>query len=161
ALLLLGSGSSVFAADAMFRGNLAHTGVYAERPIVREPKVQWTFHTNGPVLASPTIADGVVYIGSSDGRFYGLDLRTGSKKWEFKTGARVTSSAAVANGIVFFESFDGNFYALDAATGALKWKFAVPGERRFAATHLHGMEPKGEAMPDPFDLYLSSPVVWN
>ncbi|MBV8801219.1 MAG: PQQ-binding-like beta-propeller repeat protein [Alphaproteobacteria bacterium] len=160
ALLLPASGSAL-AADAMFRGNLAHTGVYFERAIAHAPKVQWTFHTKGPVMASPAIADGTVYIGSSDGRFYALDLASGAKKWEFKTGARVTSSAAVANGTVFFESFDGKFYALDAVSGGLKWKFAVPGERRFTAAHLHGMEPKGEAMPDPFDLFLSSPAVWN
>jgi hypothetical protein len=45
----------------------------------------------------------------------------------------------------------GNFYAVDAGTGQLKWKFATPGERRFAAKHLHGTLPEGETMPDPFD----------
>src|SRR4029077_6784678 len=53
----------------------------------------------------------------------------------------------------------GNFYALDAASGALRWKFATEGERRFAARHLHGAGPAAETMPDPFDLFLSSPVV--
>src|SRR5262249_10779571 len=47
------------------------------------------------------------------------------------------------------------------ADGALKWKFAMSGEKRYAATHLNGTQPLGEAMPDPFDVYLSSPVVWN
>jgi outer membrane protein assembly factor BamB len=61
--------------------------------------------------------------------------------------------------VVYFCSFDGNFYAVDAATGKQKWKFATPGERRFAATHLHGSSPAAEVMPDPFDFYLSSPVV--
>ena len=32
-------------------------------------------------------------------------------------------------------------------------------ERRFAAKHLHGSEPATEMMPDPFDFFLSSPVV--
>jgi outer membrane protein assembly factor BamB len=43
----------------------------------------------------------------------------------------------------------------------LKWKFATGGERRFAGKHLHGMEPAAEIMPDPFDCFLSSPVVSN
>src|SRR6266700_5111927 len=83
----------------------------------------------------------------------------GAEKWKFKTDGRVPSTPAVANGAVFFLSYDSNFYAVDAASGALKWKFATGGERRFAAKHLHGMEPAGETMPDPFDFFLSSPAV--
>jgi outer membrane protein assembly factor BamB len=75
--------------------------------------------------------------------------------------ARVSSSPAVADGVVFFGSYDGNFYAVDAAAGKVRWKFKNAGERRYAATHLHGSLPEGETMPDPFDVYLSSPVVWN
>jgi outer membrane protein assembly factor BamB len=149
------------AEDAMFRGNLAHTGVYRGMPIVAAPKVKWSFHTKGMVLSSPAVSDGVVYVGSTDGRLYALDCATGAKRWEFRTGARVTSSPAVANGTVFFGSYDSNFYALDAANGKVKWKFATGGEHRFTAKHLHGIEPAAETMPDPFDFYLSSPAVWN
>jgi hypothetical protein len=41
----------------------------------------------------------------------------------------------------------------------LKWKFATGGERRFEAKGLHGMQPKNQTIADPFDVYLSSPVV--
>jgi outer membrane protein assembly factor BamB len=151
-----------WAADAlMFRGNLAHTGVYAGKAIAAAPKLKWKFQTNGRVVSSPAIAGGVVYIGSTDGRLYALDLQTGAKKWEFRTGSRIASSPAVDGGAVFFESYDGNFYALNKSDGSLKWKFAVPGERRFAAPGIHGALPKGDTMPDPFDFYLSSPAVWN
>jgi eukaryotic-like serine/threonine-protein kinase len=51
------------------------------------------------------------------------------------------------------------FYALDAASGTLAWKFATGGERRFSGRHLHGAEPAAEVMPDPFDVFLSSPVI--
>ena len=82
-------------------------------------------------------------------------------KWKFKTGSRITSSPAVSAGLVYFGSYDSNFYAVDAVTGQLKWKFQTGGERRFAARHLHGAEPAAETMPDPFDFFLSSLVVWN
>jgi outer membrane protein assembly factor BamB len=72
---------------------------------------------------------------------------------------RIASSAAVSGGMVFFESYDGSFYAVDAASGKEKWKFAVSGERRFTAPGMHGGFPRGEPHPDPFDFYLSSPVV--
>jgi outer membrane protein assembly factor BamB len=98
-------------------------------------------------------------VGSTDGNLYALELATGTQKWKFKTDARVASSPAIQGGLVYFASYDGKFYAVDAANGQLKWKFATLGERRFAAKHLHGGLPEAETMPDPFDCYLSSPVV--
>ena len=92
---------------------------------------------------------------------YRLDRETGKLLWSFKTGARITSSPAVADGLVYFESYDGYLYALDAVAGTLAWKFHTAGERRFTAKSLHGFIPSGESMPDPFDVYLSSPAVWK
>jgi FOG: WD40-like repeat len=43
----------------------------------------------------------------------------------------------------------------------LKWKFSTDGERRFEAKGLHGMQPKDQTIADPFDIFLSSPVVAN
>lgn len=145
----------------MFRGNLARTGVSLGKPLGAFTAVKWTFHTNGRVFSTPAVVGGAAYFGSTDGNVYAVDAATGSKRWAFKTGARVTSSAAVDRGVVYIESYDGNFYAIDAATGSLKWKFATEGERRYAGKHLHGYSPAGEAIPDPFDVYLSSPAVWE
>jgi outer membrane protein assembly factor BamB len=55
--------------------------------------------------------------------------------------------------------YDGNIYSVDAKTGEQRWKFASEGEHRFTARHIHGADPAAESMPDPFDLYLSSPTV--
>ena len=152
----------VFAQDApMFRNDLAHSGVYAAAGVPKLKGVKWTFHTRGEVVSSPAVVDGVIYVGSNDGNLYALDQQTGAKKWAFSTGARVASSPAVNHGLVYFGSYDGNFYAVDTASGKLRWKFRNAGERRFAATHLHGSLPVGETMPDPFDVYLSSPAVSN
>src|SRR5215475_2549911 len=148
-----------FAQDTMFRGNPQHTGIYPGPGISKFTKVRWQFRAKGQVLSSPAVAGDTVYVGSSDHMLYALDKATGNKKWEFPTESRITSSPAVSAGVVYFGSFDGNFYAVDAATGKEKWKFATPGERRFAANHLHGASPNAEVMPDPFDFYLSSPVV--
>lgn len=153
--------SPVFAQDAMFRGNPQHTGVYSGPAVSKFTKIKWQFHTKGQVFSSPAVADGYLYVGSSDHSLYAIDAATGSLKWKFKTDGRITSSPAVSAGVVYFGSFDSNFYAVDAASGQLKWKFKTAGERRYAATHLHGAEPAAETMPDPFDFYLSSPVVAN
>jgi eukaryotic-like serine/threonine-protein kinase len=160
-LSILAFCSQAFAQDAMFRGNSQHTGVYTGPAVSPFTKIKWQFHTKGQVLSSSAIAEGVLYIGSSDHFLYALDAASGTLRWKFKTDGRITSSPAVSAGIVYFGSFDSNFYAVSAATGQLKWKFKTDGERRFAAAHLHGAEPAAETMPDPFDFYLSSPSVSN
>ena len=148
-------------AAPMFRGNLAHTGVYDAIGVPRLTGVQWKFHTGGLIISSPVIANGSVYVGSTDGYLYAVDVDSGRLKWKFETKARVVSSPAVAGGLVYFSSYDGWFYAVNAADGKPKWKFNNGAERRYAAKHIHGALPAGETMPDPFDCYLSSPAVWN
>jgi eukaryotic-like serine/threonine-protein kinase len=145
----------------MFRGDLSHSGIYAGAGVPKLRGIKWTFHTGGEMISSPAIANRVIYVGSNDGNLYAIDEETGSEKWRFSTHARITSSPAVANGLVYCSSYDGSFFAIDAISGVLKWKFRIAGERRYAAKHLHGSLPAGETMPDPFDVYLSSPAVWN
>lgn len=157
----LGCAAMLPAQDAVFHSNAARTGVFDASGAPEFHGVKWTFRTKGPVLSSPVVSGGVVFVGSGDHNFYAVELATGALKWKFETGGRVSGSGAVSNGSVYFESYDGNLYCLDAATGKLKWKFKTDGERRFAAKHLHGAEPAAEFMPDPFDFFLSSPVVSN
>jgi outer membrane protein assembly factor BamB len=145
----------------MFRGNLQHAGVYDAKGVPKLGKVKWRFHTAGQVISSPAIAGNNIYVGSTDGNFYAVDREKGTQKWKFEAKSRITSSAAVADGIVYFGAYNGAFYALDASNGQLKWKFETGGERRFSAKHLHGSQPAAETMPDPWDCYLSSPVVAN
>ena len=161
-LLLVCLSLPLFSDDAtMFRGNPEHSGVYDAAGVTTFHRLKWKFHTGGMVISSPAVAGGIVYLGSSDGNFYAVDAESGAQKWKFEIRSRVPSSPAVSGGVVYFGAYDGNFYALDAATGALKWKFKTEGERRFAGKHLHGVQPVSETMPDPFDCYLSSPVVWK
>ncbi len=145
----------------MFRGNLAHTGVYDAVGVPKFNRIKWKFQTGGQVIASPAVTNGVAYIASTDGNLYSVDLETGAQKWKLALGVRATASPAVDHGTVYLGTYSGRFYAVDAATGTLKWKFLTEGERRFAGKHLHGSEPAAETMPDPFDCYLSSPAVWN
>jgi len=145
----------------MFRGNTAHTGVYNAAGVPAFSHVKWTFHAKGQLISSPAVADSTIYVGSTGGFFYAVDRATGAERWKFETKSRIASSPALANGLVYFGAYDGNFYAVDAVTGELKWKFQTGGERQFTALHLHGMQPAGQLMPDPWDCWLSSPAVWD
>lgn len=141
-----------------FRADAGHSGLY-QKAVETLHGLKWKFKTGGAIVSTPALANGTVYFGSSDHFLYAIDDRSGALRWKYETGSRVASSPAVAAGRVHFESYDGNFYTLDAASGKLLWKFATQGERRFAARHLHGTQPAGEVMPDPFDVYLSSPAL--
>src|SRR5882724_8786170 len=161
-LFLMMSLQSIFCQDVpMFRGNPQHTGVFDAAGVAKLGGMKWKFHTGGMVIGSPAVVGGQVYFGSDDGNFYAVDAESGVQKWKFEARSRIPSTPAVDGGIVYFGVYSGSFLALDAATGALKWKFKTGGERRFAGKHLHGVQPIEETMPDPFDCYLSSPVVWN
>jgi eukaryotic-like serine/threonine-protein kinase len=142
-----------------FRGDAEHSGIYAGPGVPVLHGLKWKFKTNGAVLSSPVIAAGVVYFGSNDHYVYAVNAADGVQRWKFKTGSRVASSAAVYSGVVYIGSYDGILYALDASTGKQRWKFSSQGERRFTGRHLHGSLPAGESMPDPFDLFLSSPTL--
>lgn len=152
--------ASAWAAEpAMFRADSQHSGTYAGAGVPQLHGIKWRFRAGGPIVSTPAVAEGTVYFGSADHSVYAVDERTGAQRWKFATHGRVSSSPAVADGRVYVGSYDGNLYALDAANGTLLWKFATEGERRFSARHLHGAEPAAEVMPDPFDVFLSSPLV--
>ena len=67
----------------------------------------WHFH------ASPTVADGIVYISNVDGTVYGLDAETGHPVFEFATDDAVWSSPTVVDGVLYVGSDDGHLYAID------------------------------------------------
>ncbi len=143
-----------------FRANDAHLGVY-DSSAPGLSSVQWRFHAKGPIFSSPAVHGGKVFVGSSDGRLYAVRVSDGSEAWHFATKGAVNSSPAVWNGMVYVSSLDGNVYAVDEASGAQRWRFRTGGERRFIAPGIHGLQPSTEAMPDPYDVFLSSPAVSN
>lgn len=154
---LAGAGPAL--AQAMFRGDAAHSGVQPGAAPRLMPRVKWAFPTGDRVVSSPAWHDGTLYFGSDDGHVYAVDAASGTQRWKARTGGPVSSSPAVADGRVHVLSYDGRLHALDARTGSTLWKFASAGERRFEARGLHGMQPRMQTFADPFDVFLSSPVV--
>jgi outer membrane protein assembly factor BamB len=145
--------------QSTFHGDAAHTGIYPGFGPRQFHRVKWKFATGERIVSSPVFADGSVFFGSDDGRVYAVDGASGVQRWMFATKGPVPSTPAVSGGRVYVASYDGVFYALDAGTGRVKWKFATEGERRFEAKGIHGLQPRNQTIPDPFDVFLSSPVV--
>lgn len=86
----------------------------------------WSFQT-GPSLSSlqpyrrglsdvnssPSIEDGKVYAGSSDGVLYVLSLDTGAKLDSYNIGSPIASSLLVDGCRLYFGAYDGSLYAFD------------------------------------------------
>jgi len=162
---LIGVALLTFASAAMaqstFHGNIAHTGVYDSLGPKQLGGVKWKFTAGGPIVTSPTIADGVVYIAAMDGHLYAIDEETGKEKWNFKSRMPIASSAAIANGMAYFVSSAGSLAAIDIATGKPKWVLPTEYERKFEAKNLHGLPSPAQTIPDAWDLFTSSPSVAN
>jgi len=145
--------------QATFHGNVERTGAYENPGPAKLGGVKWAFKAGGPIVTSPAVVDGVVYIASLDGHLYALDQETGKEKWNFKSSRPIASSPAVDRGTLYVVSSVGALVALDTATGKPKWVFAAEYERKFEAKGLHGYPSAQQTIPDAWDIFTSSPAV--
>ena len=109
-----------------------------------EERIAWSFQTSAPVVASPAISNGMIYIGSLDSTFYAINAKTGKEQWSYKSEDKISSSAVLYNGLCYFES--GNILYAINRKGKLKWKYV-----------LYSGEVNNKL--DPWDFQHSSPVV--
>lgn len=118
-----------------FRGDRYNTG-YAkgvEGP-GSEPSVAWRVEADGPFWGSPVVAEGTVYVGSTDSAVYALDAESGEERWTFETDHRIEGAPAYDDGTVYVGSYDMHLYALDAATGEERWSRDLGGLIRGSPT---------------------------
>ena len=126
---------------------------------LQDLRVAWRFDVHATVSASPVAAGRQLFIGAENGNLYALDLQSRQLQWLFHARAGIASTPAVADGVIVFLARDGNLHALDAASGAPVWTFHTQGEAVFAAHGMYGLPLEPEPVPDPWDLYLSSPLI--
>jgi len=134
---LLGSTHSSFQGGATTitpsnAGTVKRTLLWTPPPISGRP--------SAGLYASPTVVDGVIYIGSNTGYFYALSESTGAVLWQkdlgFAMGTScgkrgIASTATVAPDpqtsklVVYVASGNGYLYALKASSGKTVWKSLV------------------------------------
>ncbi len=88
----------------------------------------WEFACEDEVRSSPTVAEGILYIGSYDNNLYALDAKTGRFIWKYATEGGIASSPCVWRDMVLVGSEDRVFYAINARTGSIAWTCPT-GER--------------------------------
>jgi outer membrane protein assembly factor BamB len=86
------------------------------------------YDTGAAVIGSPLIADGTVFVGNSDGKFFAFDLQL-NPKWgaPFEARDKIWATPAFRNSVVYIASSDHKLYAIDAETGKEIWHFEAEG----------------------------------
>ena len=77
----------------------------------------------------PIVANGVAYIGGTDGKLYAFNASTGQPKWssDIISSNGLYSDPAVTGSYIYVGSTDGNLYVLSVSTGKTVWKFPTGG----------------------------------
>ena len=104
---------------------------YTPEPVGRFASIKgwemaWAWKTpDSPVAIRTQVvaAEGVVAVGTHDGRMHCLDFATGKERWAFQGGGAILHSAAIGDGKVYFASHDGKVYAVRIADGERAWSF--------------------------------------
>jgi outer membrane protein assembly factor BamB len=79
-------------------------------------RVLWSQECGDDVHVTPTVGNGLVYIGAINGTMHAIDVRTGAVRWVVDVPGEVWSSAALANGVLYAGT-EAAIVALDADTG--------------------------------------------
>jgi len=155
----------------MYGRNLQHTFSSDQSSITAENvgrlEEAWRFAAGDAISASPTVVDGVLYVGSWDGFFYAIDALSGSLIWKFQVdcqntiipippqclapgqtpparfftnGGLITSTAAVIRRQVIFAA-GKTVYSLNAKDGSLRWKKVICGNPETPDCELDAQDP--------------------
>ncbi|MFZ7136842.1 MAG: PQQ-binding-like beta-propeller repeat protein [archaeon] len=138
--LLLSFNSSIITVHATFdtaydwptfQYDKGRTG-YTESPAPDSNQTFWVFSTGGAITSSPVVAAGMVFVASSDGYLYAVNVNTGTKIWDFWIGPE-TNSPTVAHNKVFITSSVGVVYAIDMYSGLSVWNTSLGEAAGFGA----------------------------
>ena len=137
----------------------------------------WVAPTGPQMGSSPAVANGVVYIGASDGKLYAFESATGRALWTATTNGPIESSPTVAGGmnggpsgqVVYVGSDDNSLYAFDA-NGSMKctakkaelktcsplWSYATGGYIESSPTVVDGYRRSGSTRVDAGAVFVGS-----
>lgn len=90
----------------------------------------WNIRFPNGWAISATVADTVVYIGTSDDRvMLAADARSGSELWRTDVRFNIFGGVAVTAGEIYFGTIWGKVYSLERQSGKIRWSFETAGYR--------------------------------
>jgi outer membrane protein assembly factor BamB len=82
--------------------------------------VAWELEAAGG-FGVPVVDGDTVYVGSSDGRLYAVEIPTGKPRWTYDAREDLSTRPAIAGGLVLVASQGDTVFGVDRDTGAWRW----------------------------------------
>jgi outer membrane protein assembly factor BamB len=101
------------------RGGPQRTGSVSGSRLPEHPAVRWTTRISGSP-GEPLLADGVIYVGDTQGTLYAIRLTDGSILWQFAGPLQISAAPAKRGGTIYFTSRNG-LTALSQEDGKVLW----------------------------------------
>lgn len=114
-------------------------GLYALNSTTGAEK--WVYPTEMPLGNSPTIHNGVAYVGGLDNKIHAIDANTGAGLWTFSGQGGFQTNPLIVDDKLYAGSRDGKMYAITisgANTGQLAWSYQTDGPVLFSAAYNNG-----------------------
>lgn len=101
-------------------------------------KKEWEIHDKTvQYTGGPGGGDGLVLMGTGDGRVIAREADTGKVRWVAKVSSEVLAAPAAGSGVTVVRTGDGHLYGLNSSTGAEMWVY----ERTVPTLTLRGVAP--------------------
>src|SRR5919202_4859740 len=121
----------------MFRGNAMRTGI-SSSTLSAKPSLKWVTEL-GPMISSPIIDNGIVYVATTTGRIFALNMYQREEKWHTNIDSPIISSPLIEQDLLICATFDSwikekilpssnHIVALYVNTGEIAWKIKTSGD---------------------------------
>lgn len=91
-------------------------------------KPLWDFKCEDEVRGTPTVHQGIVYIGCYDNNLYAINAADGKFQWKYPSDGGIVSRPAVYDGNIYFCSEDQRLHVISARTGKVVWTYYTEGK---------------------------------
>jgi outer membrane protein assembly factor BamB len=117
----------------------------------------WTVETHGAISASPSVVDGVLYLGNNAGALYAIDVSSGHVRWTYRVTNPIMSDPLVFEGVVIVGEGNANsttyvprrevqvgsgpsaLIGLNVTTGKPLWRVPMSGSAMPTPTIVNGL----------------------
>lgn len=108
-----------------YRGNVTANSIDPGPGPAGKPELAWRVNI-GPMHMVPILVNGLLIVGTNDGKLVALDAHTGEQRWSFQAKGTIQPTLGAAEGLVY--ASDGTaYYAIDVGTGMQRWSAPIEG----------------------------------
>ena len=103
---------------------------------------KWVYATEFPLGHSPSISNGVAYVGGLDRKIHAVNATTGAGMWTYSGGAGFETNPLIVGDTLYAGNRDGKMYAITISgpnTGQLAWSYQTGGPILYSAAYSNGV----------------------